>query len=114
MTSKAAPYQQDTKEGADLPREAPPGQVNDPSYKTRGTESVPVVDDDAPVEDPMKTEQADSDRQLGMSFSLSASLSCGWISGVGLDCTSMFSLSLSLCVCVGGWWYQVRGVREKK
>jgi hypothetical protein len=68
MTSKAAPYQQDLNEGADLPRVAPPGQVSDPSYKTRGTESVPVVDDDAPVEDPMKTRQADSDRQLGVSL----------------------------------------------
>lgn len=68
MTSQAAPYQQDTKEGAELPREAPPGQVNDPSYKTSGTESVPVIDDDAQVEDPMKAEEADSDRQLGMSF----------------------------------------------
>jgi hypothetical protein len=71
MTSQAAPYQQDTKEGANLPREAPPGQVNDPSYKTRGTESVPVVDDDAPVEDPMKMGQADSDQQLGTSFFVS-------------------------------------------
>jgi hypothetical protein len=73
MTSKAAPYQQDTKEGANLPREAPPGDVNDPSYKTRGTESVPVVDDDAPVEDPMKLGQADSEGQLGMFLSFSFS-----------------------------------------
>ncbi|KAK4033591.1 hypothetical protein C8A01DRAFT_19493 [Parachaetomium inaequale] len=61
--SKAAPYQVD-ETGADLPRECPPGQVSDPSYKTRGTESVPVVDDDAPVEDPINPAQADSDRQL--------------------------------------------------
>jgi hypothetical protein len=65
--TEAAPYQSDEKLGADLPREAPPGQVNDPSYKTSdGTEAVPVVDDDAPVEDPMKPGQADTDKQLGM------------------------------------------------
>jgi hypothetical protein len=62
--SKAAPYQVD-EAGADLPRECPPGQVSDPSYKTRGTESVPVVDDEAPVDDPIKPGQADSDQQLG-------------------------------------------------
>lgn len=68
--SKAAPYQDDQKLGADLPRECPPGQVSDSSYKTSGrtaTESVPVVDDNAPVEDPMKLGKADSDEQLGMS-----------------------------------------------
>jgi hypothetical protein len=63
--TEAAPYQSDDKLGADLPREAPPGQVNDPSYKTGATEAVPVVDDDAPVEDPMKPGRADSERQLG-------------------------------------------------
>jgi hypothetical protein len=96
MTSKAAPYQQNIKEGADLPREAPPGQVGDPSYKTRGTESVPVVDDDAPLENPMKMGQADSDRQLGMSFFCFV---VGWIwfSEVKLDLP---------CVCLA------RGVRE--
>jgi len=62
--TEAAPYQNDEKLGADLPREAPPGQVNDPSYKTKGTEAVPVVDDDAQIEDPMKPGSADSDKQL--------------------------------------------------
>ncbi|KAH6838578.1 hypothetical protein B0I37DRAFT_419511 [Chaetomium sp. MPI-CAGE-AT-0009] len=66
--TEAAPYQSDDKPGADLPREAPTGQVNDPSYKTGATETVPVVDDDATesvrVEDPMKPGRADSDRQL--------------------------------------------------
>jgi hypothetical protein len=65
--TEAAPYQSDEKLGANLPREAPPGQVNDPSYKTGGTEAVPVVDDDAPVEDPMQPARADSDKQLGTS-----------------------------------------------
>ena len=66
--TEAAPYQSDEKLGTDLPREAPPGQVNDPSYKTSGgTQAVPVVDDDAPVEDPMKPGRADTDKQLGMS-----------------------------------------------
>ncbi len=65
--SKAAPYQEDDKLGDELAREAPPGQVNDPSYKTSAkNEAVPVVDDDAPVEEPMKLGNADSDQQLGM------------------------------------------------
>lgn len=63
--TESAPYQRDDKLGASLERDAPPGQVNDPSYKTRGNEAVPVVDDDAPVDDPMKPGSADSDRQLG-------------------------------------------------
>ncbi|KAL2150562.1 hypothetical protein VTH82DRAFT_7125 [Thermothelomyces myriococcoides] len=62
--TESAPYQRDDKLGASLERDAPPGQVNDPSYKTRGNEAVPVVDDDAPVDDPMKPGSADSDRQL--------------------------------------------------
>ena len=66
--SKVAHAYTDDKPGADLPREAPTGQINDPSYKTKGkagTESVPVIDDDAPVEDPMRPGEADSDKQLG-------------------------------------------------
>jgi hypothetical protein len=97
MTSKAAPYQQDTKEGADLPRKTPPGQVSDASYKTCGTEPVPVVDDDAPVEDAMKLGQADSDRQLGMSLFVFRS----WMDLVWVE------VKLDLpCVCLA------RGVRE--
>lgn len=65
--SKAAPYQDDDKLGAELPREAPPGQVNDPSYKTSKSEAVPVVDDDEPVEGGKSLGgSADSDQQLGM------------------------------------------------
>lgn len=63
--TESAPYQRDDKIGADLAREAPPGQVNDPSYKTSGTASVPVVDDDAQIDDPMQPGNADSDKQLG-------------------------------------------------
>ncbi|KAJ4399457.1 hypothetical protein N0V85_006013 [Neurospora sp. IMI 360204] len=62
--SKVAHAYADDKPGADLPRDAPDGQVNDPSYKTKGTEAVPVIDDDAPVEDPVRPEEADSDDQL--------------------------------------------------
>ncbi|CCC11548.1 hypothetical protein SMACR_04537 [Sordaria macrospora] len=63
--SKVAHAYADDKPGANLPNEAPAGQVNDPSYKTKGsTEAVPVIDDDAPVEDPIRPEEADSDKQL--------------------------------------------------
>lgn len=58
---------------ANFSNEAPSGQVNDPSYKTKGTEAVPVIDDNAPVEDGLLPEEADSDRQLGTS-SVSPSL----------------------------------------
>ncbi|KAK4097178.1 hypothetical protein N658DRAFT_413125, partial [Parathielavia hyrcaniae] len=60
---QAAPYQVD-EPGDSLPRGAPPGQVSDPSYKTSKGEEVPVVDDDAPLDDPMKPDQADSSKQL--------------------------------------------------
>ncbi|KAK4150198.1 hypothetical protein C8A00DRAFT_37202 [Chaetomidium leptoderma] len=66
MSKTGHPYQ-DEQLGAELPREAPPGQVNDPSYKTRQNVAVPVIDDDAPVEDPMSklgSAAADSDKQL--------------------------------------------------
>ncbi|KAK3302719.1 uncharacterized protein B0T15DRAFT_543735 [Chaetomium strumarium] len=62
--SKAAPYQQDDKLGAELDKNAPEGQVYDPSYKTGKNEPVPVIDDEAQVEDPMKPGKADSDKQL--------------------------------------------------
>jgi hypothetical protein len=64
--SKAAPYQQDNQLGAELDKNAPEGQVYDPSYKTGKNEPVPVIDDEAQVEDPMKPGSADSDKQLGM------------------------------------------------
>ncbi|KAK0738663.1 hypothetical protein B0T18DRAFT_422538 [Schizothecium vesticola] len=64
MSKTAHPYADD-KPGAELPEDAPTGQVNDPSYKTSGDETVPVVDDDAPVEDPVGgLGDADSDKQL--------------------------------------------------
>lgn len=45
--------------------EAPSGIVADDSYKTGGNEPVPVVSDDAPVEDPIDDKTADTDAQLG-------------------------------------------------
>lgn len=63
--SKVAHAYSDDKPGADLPKGAPEGQVNDPSYKTDKNEAVPVIDDDAPVEDPVRPGAADSDKQLG-------------------------------------------------
>ncbi|KAI1347443.1 hypothetical protein F5Y01DRAFT_295124 [Xylaria sp. FL0043] len=47
-------------------REAPTGQVNDDSYTTenKNTESVPVVSDEAAIEDPVRPEQADTNEQL--------------------------------------------------
>lgn len=63
--SKVAHAYSDDKPGAELPKGAPEGQVNDPSYKTGRNEAVPVIDDDAPVEDPMRPGAADSDKQLG-------------------------------------------------
>ncbi|KAL2131735.1 hypothetical protein VTI74DRAFT_4666 [Chaetomium olivicolor] len=62
--SKAPPYTEDTKLGAELPREAPPGQVSDPSYKTGKDEQIPVVDDDEPLEEPMMKGDPDSKAQL--------------------------------------------------
>ncbi|KAL2270567.1 hypothetical protein VTJ83DRAFT_2751 [Remersonia thermophila] len=61
--TESAPYQQDTQEGAELPREAPTGLQNDPSYKTKRGEAVAVVDDDAPVEG-RNLGKADSEQQL--------------------------------------------------
>lgn len=70
MSKTAQPYADD-KLGAELPDDAPTGQVNDPSYKTSRSETIPVVDDDAPVEDPVGgLGNADSDKQLG---------GCPWI-----------------------------------
>lgn len=64
--SKVAHAYTDDKPGADLPKEAPEGQVNDPSYKTSSNEAIPVIDDDAAVEDPIRPGDADSDKQLRM------------------------------------------------
>ncbi|KAJ4289998.1 hypothetical protein N0V88_006799 [Collariella sp. IMI 366227] len=63
--SKAPAYTEDTKLGADLPRDAPTGQVYDDSYRTHGmNQPNPVVSDDAPVEDPMAKENPDSEAML--------------------------------------------------
>ncbi|KAK3368395.1 hypothetical protein B0H63DRAFT_515016 [Podospora didyma] len=62
--SKAGHAYTDDKLGDELPRDAPDGQVNDPSYKTSGNEAIPVIDDDDAVEDPIKPGAADSDKQL--------------------------------------------------
>jgi hypothetical protein len=69
MSKTAHPYQDD-KLGAELPPEAPEGRVNDPSYKTGKNEPVPVIDDEAQIEDPMKLGKADSSKQLGMLYHL--------------------------------------------
>ncbi|KAK1831648.1 hypothetical protein QBC39DRAFT_350559 [Podospora conica] len=54
-----------TKLGAEIQDDGPTGQVNDPSYKTSRNEAIPVVDDEAQVEDPGGRENADSNKQLG-------------------------------------------------
>lgn len=64
--SKVAHAYSDDKPGAPLPKEAPEGQVDDPSYKTGKNEAVPVIGDTDAVEDPMRPGAADSDQQLGM------------------------------------------------
>ncbi|KXX75772.1 hypothetical protein MMYC01_207447 [Madurella mycetomatis] len=62
--SKVAHAYSDDKPGAPLPKEAPEGQVDDPSYKTSKNEAVPVIDDTDTVEDPVRPGAADSDQQL--------------------------------------------------
>jgi len=63
--SKVAHAYTDHKSGDELPKEAPEGQVNDSSYKTSKDEAIPVIDDNEAVEDPIRPEEADSDKQLG-------------------------------------------------
>ncbi len=58
----------DKSPAGDLPKDAPEGQVDDSSYVTKKNESVPVVDDSAPVEDPIESNEADSDKQLGTQY----------------------------------------------
>ena len=46
--------------------DVPSGEVKDNSYVTSGdTKANPVVSDDAPVDDPIDDETADTDAQLG-------------------------------------------------
>ncbi|KAK0622736.1 hypothetical protein B0T14DRAFT_564161 [Immersiella caudata] len=64
--SKSGHAYTDDKLGAEIPEGAPEDQMNDPSYKSRrgDREPIAVIDDDAPVEDPIKESEADSDKQL--------------------------------------------------
>jgi len=46
--------------------EIPTGDVVDNDYKSRtGQSEIPVQSDDAPIEDPIDADTADSDKQLG-------------------------------------------------
>ncbi|XDG06128.1 hypothetical protein ABKA04_005743 [Annulohypoxylon sp. FPYF3050] len=65
--SKNAYNQVDDKSSGELPREAPTGQVYDGSYTTKGRNDgagIPVLKDDERIEDPINTQNADSDQQL--------------------------------------------------
>ncbi|KAI1440921.1 hypothetical protein F5Y02DRAFT_401512 [Annulohypoxylon stygium] len=67
IMSKNAYNQVDDKSSAELPREAPTGQVYDGSYTTKGRNDgagIPVLKDDERIEDPINTQNADSDQQL--------------------------------------------------
>ena len=61
--------------------EAPTGDVQDSEYVSRtGQSEIPVTKDDAPIEDPIDAETADSDKQLGKYSSLlSMSCSCTFL-----------------------------------
>jgi hypothetical protein len=48
---------------AGAPQDQPP--IVDDSYATENNESVPVLKDDAPIEDPIDETTADTDAQLG-------------------------------------------------
>ena len=66
--SKTAYHQADDKlTGSAMDTNEPEGQVHDDSYVTsrQKGEPVPVQRDDAPVEEPVSTRGADSDKQLG-------------------------------------------------
>ncbi|KAI0829164.1 hypothetical protein F5Y06DRAFT_308294 [Hypoxylon sp. FL0890] len=65
--SKSAYHQADDKPSAELPQDAPEGQVSDESYAAEARKdnaSIPVLKDDDDVEDPIDPNQADSDKQL--------------------------------------------------
>ncbi|TDZ41470.1 hypothetical protein CTRI78_v009584 [Colletotrichum trifolii] len=58
-------WPQSDEKASSLPADAPEGQVYDDSYASRsGQDSVPVIKDDAQVEDPVDPATADSDKQL--------------------------------------------------
>lgn len=63
--SKNAWKQTDDDPGTPLPAGAPEGQVQDDSFATKENEPIPVQSDDAKVEEPINTEMADTDQQLG-------------------------------------------------
>ena len=57
--------------------EAPTGDVQDTEYVSRtGQSQIPVTKDDAPIEDPIDAETADSDKQLGKHSSSIVLCSC--------------------------------------
>ncbi|KAL2760566.1 hypothetical protein ACRALDRAFT_2039182 [Sodiomyces alcalophilus JCM 7366] len=62
--SQSAWKQTDEDPGSPLPPGAPEGQVKDDSFATGKDEPIPVQSDDAKVEEPIKTELADTDQQL--------------------------------------------------
>lgn len=75
--SKAAYQTTDDRSG--VPEDdsnAPTGQVSDDSYATGKTEAVPVVGDDAHVEDPIQADGADTDQALGTFRSLTLNVMC--------------------------------------
>ncbi|KAK4184359.1 hypothetical protein QBC35DRAFT_525564 [Podospora australis] len=64
--NNVGPAFSDTKASSPLPRDAPEGIVDDPSYKTGKNDeaSVPVVDDTEPLPEAYQDGEADSDKQL--------------------------------------------------
>ncbi|CAI4212822.1 unnamed protein product [Parascedosporium putredinis] len=64
--SKYSYQQTDDVASDDLPQGAPDGQVSDNSYARPGgrNEPIPVVKDEASIEDPINESNADSDQQL--------------------------------------------------
>ena len=65
MSKNSYPQKDDKVTNSTLSTEAPAGQVQDSSFTTSRNDPVPVQKDNDPVEGPMDTGDADSDRQLG-------------------------------------------------
>jgi hypothetical protein len=65
--SKNSWPQSDETESLKPSNDAPEGQVTDNSYATEKVEkdTIPVLKDDEPVEDPIDSKTADSDKALG-------------------------------------------------
>jgi len=70
--SKNLRSQADIASNRDVLGNAPEGQVQDDSYTmgNRNKEPIPVLKDDAVIEDPVKPSSADSDEMLGESCAL--------------------------------------------